>query len=82
VELRCSGNGCPGKHRAITVRNGEANVHRALRGHHLRPGAVLEVRVTRGDMIGKVMRFKIRRRHSPATQRLCLPVAAQSPARC
>jgi len=43
---------------------------------------VLEVRVTRADMIGKVMRFKIRRRHSPATQRLYLPVGTTSPGPC
>jgi hypothetical protein len=82
VELRCRGKGCPGKRRSVPVRNGRANVHRALRGRHLRPGASLEVRVTRGDMIGKVMRFKIRRRHTPSNQVLCLPRGAASPQRC
>jgi hypothetical protein len=83
VELRCSGHGCPVKRKVVAVsKSGRADVHRVLRRRHLRPGAVLELRVTRADMIGKVVRFRVRRGRTPAWQVLCLPPGAGSPARC
>jgi hypothetical protein len=82
VELRCRGKGCPGKRKAVPVRNGAANVHRVLRGRHLRVGAQLEVRITQPGAIGKVMRFTVRRSRVPSTRKLCLPVGATQPARC
>jgi hypothetical protein len=33
-------------------------------------------------MIGKVLRFHIRRGHTPSWKVLCLPPGATSPARC
>jgi hypothetical protein len=45
-------------------------------------GAVLELRVTRADMIGKVVRFRVRRGRVPAWQILCLPPGARAPSRC
>ena len=83
VELRCSGRGCPGKRETVRVsKAGRADVHRVLRRRHLRPGAVLELRVTRADMIGKVVRFHVRRGHTPSWQVLCLPPGATSPGAC
>jgi hypothetical protein len=82
VELRCRGRGCPSRRRAVAVRSARANVHRVLGRRHLRPGAVLELRVTRAGMIGKVVRFTIRRSRLPAVQTLCLPPGATSPKRC
>lgn len=83
VELRCRGRGCPGARKVVTVsKSGRADVHRVLRRHRLRPGARLELRVTRADMISKVVRFHVRRGHTPSWQVLCLPPGAVSPARC
>jgi hypothetical protein len=83
VQLLCRGRGCPGKQKAVTVsKSGRANVHRALGHRHLRPGARLELRVVRADMIGKVVRFHVRRGRTPSWQVLCLPPGAASPARC
>ena len=83
VELRCRGRGCPGARKVVAVsKSGRADVHRVLRRHRLRPGARLELRVTRADMIGKVVRFHVRRGHTPSWQVLCLPPGAVSPARC
>jgi hypothetical protein len=84
VELRCSGKRkhCPGRRKPVAVRNGRANVHRVLRGRHLRVGAVLELRVTRAGMIGKVVRFKVRRSKIPSKRTYCLPVGAAKPVRC
>jgi hypothetical protein len=84
VQLRCRGHGCPGrKAKSVKVsKSGRADVHKLLRHRHLRPGARLELRITRADMIGKVVRFHVRRRHTPSWQVLCLPPGARSPARC
>jgi hypothetical protein len=83
VELRCSGHGCPGKRKVVAVsKSGRADVHRVLRRRHLRPGTRLELRVTRADMIGKIVRFRVRRGHPPSWQVLCLPPGAPAPGRC
>jgi hypothetical protein len=84
VELRCRGKRkhCPGRRKQVAVRNGKANVHRILRGRHLRVGAVLELRVTRADMIGKVVRFTVRRSKIPSKRTYCLPVGATRAVRC
>jgi hypothetical protein len=82
VELRCRGRGCPAKRRSIAVKAGRADVHRTLRRSHLRPGATLELRVTRADMVGKVLRFTIRRGRAPAWRKLCLAPGATAPGRC
>jgi hypothetical protein len=83
VELLCRGHGCPGKRKPVKVsKAAKADAHRLLGRRHLRPGAVLELRVTRADMIGKVVRFRVRRGHTPAWQVLCLPPGAKAPARC
>jgi hypothetical protein len=83
VELLCRGHGCPGKRKTVKVsKAAKADAHRLLGRRHLRPGAVLELRVTRADMIGKVVRFRVRRGHTPAWQVLCLPPGANAPARC
>jgi hypothetical protein len=82
VELRCRGKGCPPKRRTVAVKGGKADAHRVLRGRHLRVGDVLELRISRADMIGKVARFTIRRSKSPLFRRLCLPIGAKKPTRC
>ena len=82
VELRCRGKGCPVKRRTIAVRNGTADMHRLFRGHRVRPGAVLEVRVTRADLVGKLVRFKFRHGHTPIRTRYCLPVGSTKATHC
>jgi hypothetical protein len=82
VELRCRGRGCPGRRKVVSVTAGRADVHRVLRHRRLRPGTRLELWVTRADMIGKVLRFHIRRGHTPSWQVLCLPPGAVAAARC
>src|SRR4051794_23192693 len=82
VELRCRGKGCPGRRKPIAVHDGRADAHRVLRGRHLRVGDVIELRITRADMIGKVTRFRVRRSRVPLAQKLCLPPGARKPGRC
>ena len=77
VELRCLGGtrrGCPKKLRRTraSVRRGTASFTRKLKRVKLRSGARLEVRVTRGDAIGKLVRLRIRARTLPLSSTLCV----------
>src|SRR4051794_15230921 len=72
VKLRCKGRGCPRARTRHVRGSGTVNFTAALRGHRLRPGVTLEVRITAPRVIGKVIRFKIRRGRVPRTQVLCL----------
>ena len=82
VEVRCSGTGCPLKRRAVVVKRSRAVATGLFRGARLRPGSVVEVRVTKPGAIGKVLRFTIRSHALPRTSRLCLTPGSARPARC
>ncbi len=71
VQVRCKGKGCFTATHNVSIRAGHADVHRWLRTRHLRSGAYVEVRITAPNMVGKVMRFKIRSHRLPLAQRLC-----------
>jgi hypothetical protein len=53
-----------------------------LRRAKLRPGARLEIRVTKPGWIGIVRRLTVRARKRPTQADLCLPPAAAKPSRC
>jgi hypothetical protein len=80
VELRCSRQ-CPRK-RAVPVRNGRANVHRLLGKRRLRSGTRVEVRITAPNMVGALVRFRMRKKKLPSWRRYCLPVRTTSAQRC
>ncbi len=87
VELRCSGGtrrGCPKalRRERAKVRHSRASFTRKLRHVRLRAGARLEIRITRTGTIGKVLRFKIRKRSLPVSSTLCLPPGAKRPEEC
>ena len=87
VELRCSAprrirNACPFKRKAVAVKRRRAVATRLFAGKKLKVGATLEVRITKPGMIGKVVRYPIRRSRIPKGRRLCLPVGSSQPARC
>ena len=84
VELRCKGRGCGfARKRARLTASGGANLVGMLKGRRLRPGVVLDVRVTAPEHIGKVTRFVIRGRgRLPLKRSLCLPPGAKNPTRC
>ena len=48
----------------------------------MRPRTTIEVRITAPNMIGKVVRYRIRRGKEPLVRRLCLPPGASKPGRC
>ncbi len=82
VTVRCLGKRCRFGRREATVDvNGRVNLLPRIR-RRLRPGTTLEVAVTAQNMIGKVVRYRIRRGKEPRVRRLCLPPGATKPGRC
>ena len=82
VEVRCRGRGCPFRRRAFPVRDGRANPSVAVRKGHLRHGTALQVRITRPDAIGKVVKYVVPRRGLPQGRVRCLPPGATKPIAC
>jgi hypothetical protein len=79
VRVTCTGRGCPFKRKIRTAANGRATLTPLFRRSSLRPGAVIEVRITAPGYIGKVVRYTIRRRKLPASRTLCLPPGGSRP---
>jgi large repetitive protein len=89
ISVRCRGRGCPahaaqsfvastkGTHKAGTVVVVLKRFQRSLR-----PGAVLEVKVSRAGLIGKYTRFAVRRGKLPLRQDRCLSASGEKPMEC
>jgi hypothetical protein len=73
VRLRCQGRGCPFSRRTAIVRKRKAKVRIGgeLVGRRLAPGAKLTLAIARPGYVGKVMRYKIRRRGRAQVLKLC-----------
>jgi hypothetical protein len=84
VRLRCTGRGCRFKVKTRAVRTDvrKLNLSALVRGSKLRPGAQLEIRVTRADTIGLVRRLRMRSRKPPASSDRCLMPGAARPIAC
>ncbi len=83
VRIRCRGGGCP----PVAKPTGGARVSRTLHVRRfarrtLRPGAVVQVWVTKTGAIGKYTRFRIRARRPPSRIDRCLMPGEQRPVRC
>ena len=78
--MTCDGKGCPFAKRSRQVPpNGKVGFTGALDGEKLKPGAVIEVRITAAGWIGKVVRYTVRTGKLPKAQTLCLaPGAAEA----
>jgi hypothetical protein len=70
VGIRCRGDGCPYK-RKRTISKGRRIVLRAMAGR-FDAGAVIEVRITKPETIGRYTRIKIRAGRRPARVDRCL----------
>ena len=85
VRVTCKGKGCRKKKIVKKVRRATSRYKLAKlmrRNNRLRPRALVEVRVTAPNRIGKVFRFRIRSFKAPSTRTLCLPPGAKKPRRC
>ena len=82
VEARCSGRGCPLKRRTFRARSGRATLTPSFLRARLRPGAVIEIRITVAGQTGKVVRYRVRKGKTPRATTLCLPPGATTPRAC
>jgi len=82
VEAICTGRGCKRKRIVAFKAAGERLRLRAWDKRNLRPGTVLEIRVTKGNRIGRVVRYRMRRSQKPRRTFLCLPPGDTVPTRC
>jgi hypothetical protein len=83
VGLRCRGAGCPfGRTVVKADRRRRARATGRFRGASLRPGAVVEFRITAPHAIGAVARFTIRPGAVPRLTTLCLAPRAARPVNC
>ena len=82
VEVRCSGRRCPFEQRTATVdAKGEANLKKFFK-RGVRPKVTIDVLVTYPNMVGRMIRFPVKRLDVPSTVRYCLPPEATRPERC
>jgi PKD repeat protein len=86
VRVRCRGAGCP--FRSFAQKAGtKAHSARIVRIHRfgqhlLRPGTVIEIRVTARGEVGKYTRFVIRKGRPPKRVDRCLVPGSKRPVRC
>ncbi|MET0603145.1 MAG: MopE-related protein [Baekduia sp.] len=82
VALRCTGGGCRFARWATTVRRAtdELDLRKRLAGSILRPGAVLELRLTLPGNIGTVIRWRVGPPPRPTVT--CLAPGAKKDKRC
>jgi len=84
AQISCRGKGC--KRKRIVRRFPRAvasfDFARDMRRNRPRPGAIVEIRLLKADMIGQVVRFTIRRNRKPAITRLCLSPGAPRATAC
>jgi hypothetical protein len=83
IDIRCRGKRCRFTHRRATAdRKGRAQLLPLIPRRRLRPGTTLEVSITAPNMIGKVLRYRVRRYRFSGGTTLCLPPGTSRPARC
>lgn len=82
VEVRCRGRGCPFRTKTKRPRRRRAVLQPLFGDRHLRAGAVVEVRITAPEMIGKVVRYTMRPARPPRSRVLCVAPGESAPARC
>src|SRR3954447_7793474 len=83
ISVRCRGGGCPRRlARRIVPAKGPRLVRVRVLRHTLRPGARIEVRVTKPGFTGKYTRFLVRSHGAPRRSDRCLPPGATAPKEC
>ncbi|MGH2756857.1 MAG: InlB B-repeat-containing protein, partial [Actinomycetota bacterium] len=85
VVVVCDGDGCAFSRRTAkqpgTV-DETVGLKALFEGRALRPGTVIEIRITAPDSIGKLLRFTTRRAQLPRREVLCLPPGVREPKAC
>jgi hypothetical protein len=85
IGVSCSGKGCPVRSQSRVAAAGKptaAALEFRRFERFLRPGVVLEIRISKAGEIGKYTRFAVRRRRLPARSDACVGSAAGKPIAC
>ncbi len=84
IRMTCTGRGCrfKSKTRKVAKDARRVDLSSLLRTSRLRPGARLEVRVTKRATVGIMRRLTMRVRRRPTQADLCLPPGTSKPTRC
>jgi Ca2+-binding RTX toxin-like protein len=87
IEIRCTGGkgkGCPFTTKTQTGKAGKPKVNLVslFKKRYLKRNAVVEIRVTRPNEIGRVQRLKVTKKGVVKSELLCLSVGATAPAKC
>jgi alpha-tubulin suppressor-like RCC1 family protein len=82
VTLTCQGGGCPLKHTALKIHGGKTSATAALKGAHLRPGAIVQLTISGANEVAEVLRFTIVPNALPQTTALCQTPNQRAPAAC
>lgn len=74
VTMNCSGNGCPFSTKSFNMTNDVKTLALTdmFTDPNLKPGMVLELRVTKPGWIGKVFQYEIRSSEDPKTTTQCV----------
>jgi PKD domain-containing protein len=81
IGVRCRGGGCPYRHKRTTSKGKTVTLRRLAR--NFRAGAVIEIRVTKKNTIGKFTRLRIVAGRAPLRVDRCLnPGKPNKPVRC
>lgn len=80
--VRCRGRGCPKRSARVPSSAKGPSPVRWLAGARLRTGAVIEIRVTQPNRIGKFTKFVVQRGRPPARIDACLRPGRQTPVSC
>ena len=87
IEVRCTGGkskGCPFSKKTQTGKAGKSKVNllSLFKQRYLKRNAVVEIRVTRANEIGRVQRLKVTKKGVVKSELLCLAVGATKPGKC
>jgi hypothetical protein len=82
VTLTCQGGGCPLKRTALKIHGGKASATAALKGAHLRPGAIVQLTISGANDVAEVLRFTIVPDALPTTTALCQTPDQHAPGAC
>ena len=84
VRLTCREGGCPLRSKTIRVKRDRKQLPliRRFRGAKLRRGAVVTLRVTRPETVGRFVSWKMRSPKLPKRRDACLPPGAKRPQAC
>jgi hypothetical protein len=91
AQLRCRGKRCPFQSRRFTrIRKKAITLYKLIdaakvvkqKNRRFRAGQTVQLRITAPGYVGKVVKYRLKRRKQPIGRVLCLPPGATKPSKC